>query len=102
MARIIRAKQTLSNTELKITSDLPGYKKATLELSVRGNLRGYTEIIGKVGKDLDGAKDDIHLFVDADPGRLDLDGVSATLEDGVLTVTLPLASAYSMKEVTIV
>lgn len=82
--------------------DLPGYKKSTLELNLTAVSDYGIKINGSAAKTEDAkTKDTILLGYRVSPTSLKLDEVRAKLEDGVLTITLPVADAYKTRLIPI-
>ena len=99
----IRTTQKVENNNYVVEAELPGYKKASLELNIQGTLSGYTVIKGKASKtsNPDQEKDAITLVLDVNPQKLDLEAAQASLEDGILTVKVPVKSALAKKSIKI-
>ena len=97
----VTTRQDIKDNVITIEADLPGYKKSTLELNVQGTTSGYTLITGKASKQTEGEKDPLTLVLDVNPQKLLLDAVTATLEDGVLAVKLPMRASLAKKAIKI-
>jgi len=100
-AKNIRATQKIENNNYIVEAEIPGYKKASLELSIQGTLSGYTVITGKASKTLDAVqdKDVLTLVLDINPQKLDLNSAVATLEDGLLLIKIPVKSTWTKKTI---
>jgi len=91
---------------LTLTASVPGLSKDQLELSIEGEI-----LTLKAERKLDVPKDyklvrrergALHLRRQIDLGvNVQADGVEATLEDGVLTVTLPKAAEAKPRKITV-
>lgn len=104
MAKRLNATMKTENDAISVEIELPGYKKNTAELEVYGStvVFGETIIEVRAAKSEDSEERDAFCIVlGVSPQKLSLDDVTAKMEDGLLTVILPVGKAYKKRVVEI-
>lgn len=102
MNKCLTTRVSNDETAYTLEVDLPGYKKSTLELNLNVISDYGIKIKGSAAKTEDAEeKDTILLAYRVSPSTIKLDEVKAKLEDGVLTITLPISEAYKTRTITI-
>lgn len=102
MSKYLTTRLKKTDESYEISIDLPGYKKSTLDLSIQAVGDSGIKVTGAAAKTEDTKeKDELILLYKVSPRSIRVEDAKAKLEDGVLTITLPVADSYKARKIPV-